>query len=309
LINQNKQSGAAIVVALFVTALVAAMSIAMMERMRTDIHRTELLLNNIQANQYAQGSIYWAMDVLINNYLQKIPGKVIDQTPVRSPISKLNGAEISSVIYDAQGKFNLNNLTDPPSQHLFMELLAILQPSMDKNLVKKITLNIVDWITPGLNNTELDKYYSKLSPAYRSPHHAMVSVSELRTIKDITPALFNLLSPYVTALPDKTKLNINSVSIPILMSFSPTITADIAKAFDSARRKTPFASLETLGNFAMIKESPLAQSNLLAESAFFMVKTQVLLGKQQVEFYTLLMRLLKDEKPMVIIVWQSKGTL
>ncbi len=303
------QRGTAIIVAIFVTALVAAAAIAMIERLRTDTHRTELLLNNIQSNQYAEGSIYWAIDQLTNDFKQQQPNKVIDRTPIHSPMNDINGTKVTSIIYDGQGKLNLNNLTDGQYQTFFARLLRLVEPNIDPAVAKNITQNIAHWITPGLNNPALDQYYAKLNPPYRAPHQLMVSVSELRMVKDITPALYAKLAPYVTALPEKTSININSAPIPVIMSLSPKVTLEAAKALDAIRKKTPFANLAALANLPIVKNNAITQNNLVVTSSYFIVRTNVVMGKQNITLYTLLMRFLKNKQPVVIILWQSKGTL
>ena len=110
--NLLKQTGAAIIVALFVTSLVAIAAIAMITRLRLDTHRTELVLNATQASLYAKGSLDWAIEQLNTDIKESKaqPNKLTDHTPIRSPIQKMNGMSIYSTIYDAQGRYNLNNL-------------------------------------------------------------------------------------------------------------------------------------------------------------------------------------------------------
>ena len=307
--RKNKQNGTAIIVAMFVTAVVATAAIAMIEHLRIDTHRTELVLNNIQAEQYAQGSLAWAIDQLTNNVKQKQPGRLIDRTPIHSPVDILHGAKISSIIYDAQGKLNLNNLTDAQFQTALNRLIQIVANDVDPAVAQDIIAGIVDWITPGVNNSKFEQYYLNHNPPYRAPHHPMASVSELRLIKGMTPVLYTKLVKYVTALPDKTKFNINSISIPVLMSFDPAVTLDAAKAFDTYRNQTPFTTLDALANFTVIKNAPLAQANLTVSSDYFLVKTNVSIGEQHLMLYTLLLRISKDAQSNMIIVWQSKGTL
>lgn len=307
--NLVAQRGTAIIVALFVTALVAAAAIAMIDRLTIDTRRTELVLNTNQAELYATGSVDWALEQLTNDLKQKQPNVVIDRTPIISPVNNVNGAKISSVIYDAQGNVNLNNLTDSQFQTLFIRLIQLVSPKTSQTTAQNITQAIVDWITPGINNSKFDAYYTKLNPPYRSPHRPMVSVSELRLVKGMTPELYRNLEPFVTALPDKTKININSAPIPVIMSFSPSIKLDTAKALDAFRRQSPLVNLDMLGNFTDIKNSPIGQSSLTVSSDYFLVKTNVTIGDQQITLYTLMIRLLKNSQPVVKIVWQSKGTL
>ena len=306
--NPIREQGTAIIVALFVTALVAAAAVAMMEHLSIDTRRTELILNDNQANFYAQGSIAWAIDQLTNDYKQKQPAKVVDPTPIMSPVNKIHGAKISSVIEDAQGKLNLNNLTDKQYQTVFMRLIQLVMPNIAADTAQNITQAIVDWITPGINSSKFDQYYATLNPAYRSPHRPMVSVSELRLIQGMTPKLYLSLLPFVTALPDTTKININSAAIPVIMSFSPNIKLETVKSLDAFRRASPFVNLDMLSNFADIKSSPMG-GNLTVSSDYFLVNTRVTIADQHITLYTLMMRILKNSQPTVIILWQSKGTL
>lgn len=307
-VNPTHQRGTAIIVALFVTALVAAAAIAMMDHLRIDTRRTELILNNNQANLLAQGSIAWAKDQLINDLKQKQTGKVVDRTPIVSPINTVNGAKVTSTIEDAQGKLNLNNLTNAIYQPVLTRLIQLVAPETNATVAQNITLGVVDWITPGLTNSKYDQYYTKLNPPYRSPHHPMVSVSELRLIQGVTPALYSKLEPYVTALPDKTQININSAPIAVIMSFSPSIKIDMAKALDGFRHQSPLTSLDMLANFPDIKNSPMG-GNLTVSSDFFLINTRVTIGDQTITLNTLMTRFLKNSQPTVNIVWQSKGTL
>ncbi len=279
--NPTKEYGAALIVALFVTALVAISAIVMIERLRMDTRRTELILNDNQATLAAQGSVSWAMDQLINDWNLKQPNKVIDRTPIVSPVNEINGAKISSTIEDAQGKLNLNNLSDPAFQAVFIRLVQLVAPDVSTGIAQAITAGIVDWITLGINNSKFDQYYATINPPYRSAHHFMVSVSELRLIQGMTAKLYEKLLPYVTVLPNKTKFNINSVPIPVLMSFGSSITLDTAKSFNTLCARTPLGNLDLLVNFPAIKNAPIAQTGFTVSSDFFLVTTRVTIGNQQ----------------------------
>ncbi|MEO8401436.1 MAG: type II secretion system minor pseudopilin GspK [Gammaproteobacteria bacterium] len=309
MINPTNQRGAAIIVALFITALVAAAALAMITRFQTDTHRTELLLNSNQENLIAQGSIFWAFEQLRNDIKQQQPGKIIDKTPIRSPTDVVNGAKVYSTIFDAQVKLNLNNLSDSQFQTVFTRLIQLASPKTDLATAQTITRGVMDWITPGISNSSFDQYYATLKPPYRSAHQPMISVSELRMIQGVNAEIFQALLPYVTVLPEKTKININSAPIPVVMSLSPAITLETAQALDTFRRATPFVSLDNLANFTVVKSSPIAQNNLTVSSNYFMIKTHVMLGDQHAILYSLVIRGLKDSQPNITILWQSKGTL
>ncbi len=308
MITQNKQRGTAIIVALFVTSLVAIAATVMIERLRLDVHRTELSLNDNNATLYAQGSVTWAMDQLIKNWKLQKTGQIIDKTPIKSPVDKVNGATISTVIYDLQGRFNINNLTDQNEQKGFAHLLQTVAPTLDQNTALNIAQAAADWISPGTKNPALDEYYLKSIPPYRASHRPMVSVSELRLVKGVTPELYPQLEPYVTALPQATQININNADIPTLMSLNPTLTMETAKAIVAHRTGTPFTNLQQLASIAGAKNS-IPENKITIASGYFLVQSQITIGQQQTILYTVLQRVAKDSQVKILVLWQSKGAL
>ena len=206
----KKQQGTAIVVALFVLALVAAAAIAMIDNLRINLRRTELLLNDAQANLFLQGSVAWAINQLITDWKQQQPNAVIDRTPIQSTANEASGAIINSTILDAQGYFNINNITDAQYQMIFAKLVHITCPELNQDAIKNLLAATLDWINPAVNNTVFDQAYAKRNPAYLSAHNAMRSVSEFRLVQGVTPVIFTALSPYLIALPEVTKINVNN---------------------------------------------------------------------------------------------------
>lgn len=309
LIYPSQQRGAAIVMALFVVALVAVLAASMMERLQTDIRRTELMLKSNQAYFYAQGSVNWAIDQLSNNWKEQKPNQIIDKTPIQSPVNQEQGFTISSVIYDAQGYFNLNNLVDTLYQANFMRLLTVLDPNIDPPRAQVIMQGIINWISPTAANPALDDYYLKQSLPYQAPHRLMASASELRLVQGITADLFNKLEPYIIALPQTTLININNAEAPVLMSLSPTLSLESAKAVVMSRQKEPFATIQKFLDFDVIKNNPIEGNKITVTSNYFLLETNVTVEEQHWVIYTLLQRSVKDSKPYVIVLWQSKGTL
>lgn len=308
--HKNKHSGSAIVVALFIVALVAIAATAMMTRMQQDVRRTELILNATQANLYAEGSIDWAVDQLINDWKLQQQQQIIDKTPIKSPTKKMGNATIDSIIYDAQGYFNLNNLTDTNNREAFSRLIKTVMPKMSQNDIQNITLAIASWINSSGTANQFDDYYTKQTPSYHSSHRLMTSISELRLIKDITPSLYAALAPYVIALPaTSTTININNAAAPVLMSLSPTLTIASAKALTQMTQQTPFATTQNFLASDIVKNNPFPENKIATISQYFLVKTNVNIGDQYIILYTLMQRDAKNSQATVTILWQSKGTL
>jgi general secretion pathway protein K len=310
--NQLKnQKGAAIIVALFVVALVAAAAIAMIDRLNTDIRRTSLLLNSVTANFYAQGSVNWAIDQLVTDWQKQQHGHIIDPTPILQAPIKINGFKISGSLEDAQGRFNINNLKDIASQVMFLRMVHVLAPKLPNEQLQALLAGILEWITPASahQNNPFSDYYAKLTNPYRSAHLPMVSASELLRVKGMTPALYSLLAPYLIALPAPIAININNAEAPVLMSLSPTLSFGAAQAIILQRRQIPFADTASFQKFAVVKNNNIPANNITTQSSYFLLRTDVTIDDQHAILYTLLLRSLQNSQPKVTIVWQSKGTL
>jgi general secretion pathway protein K len=306
-LSLHKQNGAAIIVALFVVSLVTIAAIAMLERFSRNLRSTELIQLSTTSELYAAGSIAWAMEQLNDNWKKQKPNQIVDQTPITSPESTVDHAKISSTIIAADGYFNINNLKNPDYEENFIRLIQIVQPHISAETAKNITLAVQNWIVAG--RTNLDEYYSKQNPAYREPHRPMASMSELRMVKGITPELYLALSPYLSALPEVTPMNVNNVSVPVLMSLSPTMTKASAENIIQIIKKTPFTDVANFQKLDIVKNNPIENSKISTLSHYFFIKTHVKVNEHETILYTLLHREIKNLKPLETVLWQSKGTL
>ncbi len=294
--HKFKQKGAAILVALFITSLVAAVAIAMLWRTRIDIRKTELISNSNQAYFIAEGSVQWAIDQLKTNWEKRQTGKIIDNTPIESAENILQSFKIKNTLYDAQGFFNINNLSDTDYQKFFAQWIHVLEPKLNDEQIRLMISAVIDWITPGLSSTALDADYAKLNPPYRSAHKRMVSASELRFIKNIPPAIYEKLSSYLIALPTVTPINVNNASASLRMALNPAI-----------QNQGPFINQQDFLN--KIKTISIATDKITFTSDYFLLKTDVKVDQQNLIFYTLLKRVIKDNRVSILILWQMQGTL
>lgn len=309
--THHKQKGIAIIVALFITALVAGIAVAMMFHLQTDTRRTQLTLNHIQLNLIAAGETAWARNQLIHDWQVKQTNQIIDATPITSPINTMDGAEVYGVIQDEQGKLNLNNLQDTHYQTAFVRLLQIVSPNLETTKIEMIRHGIIDWISPGIRNSEFDQFYSQQNPPYQAPHQMIVSISELQLIKGMTPALFKKIAPYITALPaTNAPININSAEGPVIMSLDPTFTESIATAIINTRKSTPFATLDQLGaQFPVVPKATNTHTMLNVNSQYFLLNTYLNMDEQNILIHTLLQRVTQGSTAKTHIIWQSIGTL
>lgn len=301
------QRGVVIIVALFMVALVAAMAYSMMSRLEKDTRRTTLLSRDVQAEFYAQGSIAWAMDQLRTNLEQQKANQLVDVLPIQSPRETVNGYTIVSTIYDMQARFNVNNLTNTESHAEFKKLLHLVDAKLSEEKIQAILLAVFDWISPPQQN-EYTQYYFQLPSPYRPAHKPMVSVSELQLVKGMTPALYQALQPYLTALPNPTPINVQTAEAPVLALLSPTLTSQSARALIAIRERSSFITPEAFVNLDVAKNHKITDTKKITTiSSYFLVETEVSIEKQHTVLYTLLERSADQNKIAVTILWQSKG--
>lgn len=303
----NRQRGIVIVVALFIVALVAAMSITMMSRLARDTRRVELIVHDIQAELYAEGSVFWAKDTLRKNWISQKKNKLVDVLPIKSPVNDMNGYSISSTISDAQGRFNLNNLSKPEWQPQFVRLVTLVYPKMSPEAANGIARAILDWVTPGARDNEYSRYYAELPVPYRAAHRLMVDPGELMLVKGVTPEMYAALKPYITALPEVTQINPMSAPAPVLALLSPTMNLETAQAIHDVISKDPPATLEAFLALDIIKNHHIKKESVTLTSGYFLVETEVGIEQQRILLYTLLRRISSTGKAAVSTLWQNRG--
>jgi general secretion pathway protein K len=303
----SSQRGSAIIIALFVTSLAVIAAVNMLARGSIETRRTMLMLNADQASLYAQGSVEWAKELLKNNLKQQKTGRLVDIFPMQTT-DTINGSKIVSSIEDMQAYFNLNNLSNLDYQKNLLRMMAAVDPQLKLSTMMHIVAAATQWINSAKDDT-LDAYYGKLTPPYRSPHKPMASVSELRLVRGMTPEIYQALLPFVTVLPVTTAINVNTAPAIVLRSLSSTLSAIAAQQIVQRRTTSPFLDTQSFIAFDVIKNNPVSADQVTVTSSYFLLKTSVTVGQQQTILYTLLSREMKDSKPQVTALWQTKGTL
>ncbi len=158
----------------------------MMARLARDTRRSELITHDVQAALYAEGSVLWAKDSLRENWIKQKKDKRVDATPIKSPENEQNGYKIKSEIKDAQGQFNLNNLTKPEAQPDLVRLIRLVYPKMSQEAANTVARATADWVMPGARDNEYSRYYAELPIPYRAAHRMMVDPSEWHLVKGVT---------------------------------------------------------------------------------------------------------------------------
>lgn len=226
---QRRQRGVALIVALLVVALATVLIASLIDRGELALARTRNERLEAQAQAYAQGLEAYAARVLMQDWAAN--GGVHDSNQsmwaVPLPPTKVPQGLITATMHDRNGCFNLNNLVsadgkpNAPWPEKFGRLLAALR--LDPRLADAV----VDWMNaqPGSD----DPYYLSQPLPYRAAKRGFAHVSELRLVKGFNGDVYAALEPHVCALPRGTKINVNTATVPVLMTLDGVATAELAQ--------------------------------------------------------------------------------
>ena len=241
----RRQSGVAVITAVLIVAVAASAAAMMLAQQSAMIDQALMVSARAQGDLYAQAGIDWARGVLAEDLRRGRSVDTLDEGWAR-PIAGIpvERAIVGGAIEDEQGKFNLNNLASggarsAPDERVFRELLAVL------GLAPDLADAVIDWIDAdadlaGPAGAE-DAYYLALARPYRAPNRAMVQVEELYRVRGFDARGVHRLKPFVTALPVRTAVNVNTASDAMIAAVLG-VGREKAAALTAARRAKPFAT-------------------------------------------------------------------
>ncbi|MBF0182412.1 MAG: type II secretion system minor pseudopilin GspK [Magnetococcales bacterium] len=216
---------------------------------------------------------------------------------------------LSSFCDRLQGRFNINNLIHenrPATVELdrFQRLLKIV------GLDPRLAMAVVDWIdadavVAGEGGAEAATYASRTPPC-RPADRPMISVSELRLVAGFDAEAVTRLLPLVTALPERTPLNVNTAPPELLLALAEGLTREqVAQLDDKRRRDGGFVNIAIFLAEAAIREKGIPTEGLAVASRYFLVESQVALGRGRMRLFSLLAR----KEGHVVVVRRGQGAL
>lgn len=229
--QKHKQRGVAILTVLLMVALATITVVSMSTRQRLDIRRAVNQTALQQARALALGGEKFAAANLMRDKKDPLTAKIdsLDEDWAQSlPPLPVDQSTIKGCVFDMQARFNLNNLVTADGK-IYPDQLAQLQRLLSAlNISAAKASAIADWLDSdseplGEDGAE-ESYYSGLEPPYRPANRQVASVSELKMVKGFSPAVeddqadYELLLPHISALPEATKINVNTATAAVIAS-------------------------------------------------------------------------------------------
>ncbi|MBF0628735.1 MAG: type II secretion system minor pseudopilin GspK [Magnetococcales bacterium] len=288
------QRGAALLTALLIVAVAVTLTAGMMAAQHLEIRSSGNLLDRDRALQYALGGEGWAMGILTRDASEGPTDHLNEPWATALPAIAVGGGTIAGGIRDLQGLFNLNNLLldgkqSPEDFARFTRLLRVV------GLESRLAAAVVDWIdaddrVSGPGGAEEGSYYGK-QPGYRPANQFFVTATELRQVEGFTGEAVALLLPLVTALPERTELNINTAPVELLMTLVENMPKADAMALDGKRQQDKgYTNVNDLLNDPLLKGKTVLSGGLGVASHYFLLEQEVRLGRGRTRLASLLLR-------------------
>ena len=305
----SSQRGIALLTILVMVALATILAATIAKRQTNTAENTGYLMRQDQSLLYAKSAEAFFSELLIQDsdnggnidHLQENWAKPMPAFPVEDGF-------ISGRLLDESGKFNLNNLlkadgsVDDSARRWFEKLLQRV------GLPAELSQAVIDWQdaddeTTGAMGAE-SNYYQGLDPSYLASNTRFHQVEELKLVRGFEGKNYDLIAPYVTALPEATKINMNTAAPLLLASIDPKIDVKTVEQELKAKQAefTYFNSVEDLWKLnAFSGIEPQNKTDAAAwldsKSNYFTAQIEVVLSERKRQFSSAMMR--KDKQVTV----------
>ena len=307
--NDSSQRGIALLTILVMVALATILAATIAKRQTNTSENTGYLMRQDQSLLYAKSAEAFFSELLIQDsdnggnidHLQENWAKPMPAFPVEDGF-------ISGRLLDESGKFNLNNLlkadgsVDDSAKRWFEKLLQRV------GLPAELSQAVIDWQdaddeTTGAMGAE-SNYYQGLDPSYLASNTRFHQVEELKLVRGFEGKNYDLIAPYVTALPEATKINMNTAAPLLLASIDPKLDVKTLEQELKAKQAelTYFNSVEDLWKLnAFSGIEPQNKTDAAAwldsKSNYFTAQIEVVLSERKRQFSSAMMR--KDKQVTV----------
>ena len=305
----SSQRGIALLTILVMVALATILAATIAKRQTNTSENTGYLMRQDQSLLYAKSAEAFFSELLIQDsdngssidHLQENWAKPMPAFPVEDGF-------ISGRLLDESGKFNLNNLlkadgsVDDSARRWFEKLLQRV------GLPAELSQAVIDWQdaddeTTGAMGAE-SNYSQGLDPSYLASNTRFHQVEELKLVRGFEGKNYDLIAPYVTALPEATKINMNTAAPLLLASIDPKLDVKTLEQELKAKQAelTYFNSVEDLWKLnAFSGIEPQNKTDAAAwldsKSNYFTAQIEVVLSERKRQFSSAMMR--KDKQVTV----------
>lgn len=315
--SPSKQKGVALMLVIFVFALVSILAVGMYNRQHIFVQTAGNVMAQSQAYQYAVASEIYGKRLLKADWDEdKDKNEFVDdlEQVQNSILLPVEDAFLEAQFNDVQGKLNINDLIDLKGK-VNLEIKESFVRLFKRLAIETIKVEtIIDWLDEnqdpeGFEGME-DGEYLSLDPPYRNAGQSMRDITELRLLPNVSNEDFQKLLPHVTVLPQgRSPVNVNTASPEVLQSLTETMSDQQAKTLVEQREEKPWKDIESFKADPLVAASVLKTQYIGVNSEFFEIATRISLSDRVVRLVSLVYRAEKDGVMQVIRRDQSQKYL
>lgn len=288
----QEQQGVALIVVLVIVAIATVVAVTFTGQQQRGIRRTALMLHYDQAIHYAYGAEAWAIGLLSADMAANQTDHLGESWAKPLEEKLASGGVIAAQLYDLQARVNINNLKggdDGNAQNveIIRNLFANLKApdgAVDR---------LIDWIdsdseTRFPNGAE-DLVYLQSKVPFLAANNSIEDITELRIFLESEKVSDDLLTSTV-ALPEKTKININTAPAEVLQAAIPKLSDGDIKSLLKSLSTKGFENREEMLEHPLLKGRITEGSPIDINSSYFLLEVHVSHGEADMHLYTSLHR-------------------
>ncbi len=235
----KNQRGVALLTILFMVVIASIMAMGILNQQQRMVREGSILLRQDQAWVYAKSGEYFLSELLVNDAKNsKNNDNLSEQWAQPLPPFPVEDGLVTGRLLDQSSRFNLNNLyhDGQPDKEAFEFLGRLLKRV---GLPAELAESVLDWQDPddtvtGSMGAE-DSFYLGQQPGYLSANRPFMQVEELRQVRGFDPRSYNLIAPYVTAVPYFSPININTAPAVLLSALNDNLQINQVEEWVSQR--------------------------------------------------------------------------
>ena len=299
------QRGAALLMAMLTVALVATLAAGALWQQWRSVEIEASERSRVQASWILSGALDWARLILREDARTGGADHLGEPWSVALSESRLSSflamdrnntdlgddVFLSGQITDAQSRMNITNLIDAgkvsaPDMQAFTRLYELL--GLEASELEAVAANLRRALDP-----VTDPSIGEAGPLL--PRR----VEQLRWL-GLSSASLHQLSPYITVLPSRTPLNLNTAGAEVVSASIAGLDLAGARRLVNERERTPFRSLAQAARSLPTAAGTLNQAQFSVTTRFFEVRGRLRMESTVIEEHSLLQRDGMDVRPLWI---------
>lgn len=305
----RRSQGAALIAALLTVALATLLASQLITAQSAALRNFTGRQDLAQARWLARGAVDWARAILTEDARTSRIDHAGEAWAIRVPPIPLKSGsnqdisegELSGEIDELDGRFNLNRLlragpADRTQLDVFVRLLVLLGTSTSEaEALAQALADFIDSDTETADGAaESTRYGAVLD------NQPLLGVGTLRRVPGFSPALVARLQPFVSALPQRSPVNLNTAPAEVLAAEMPALGLALAQRVVAERDRAPFRDA---ADFNARVPGATAGPGFGVASSHFLVTTRASYGESVVQLRTLLFRSGAGKWPDIL--WQQ----